>query len=82
MEKKNQVIQNMFKEILFRDLAKATNIKTSESNLKISNKYVKYLKWPISPKAKELQFKIINGYYPAAETLKKRFKFEVEPCGF
>lgn len=37
---------------------------------------------PNPPKVKEMQFKIINGYYPAAEMLKKRFGFEVEPCGF
>lgn len=30
----------------------------------------------------EMQFKIINGYYPAATILKKRFGFEVEPCVF
>ena len=28
------------------------------------------MKWPISPKAIELKFKIINGYYSAADTLK------------
>ncbi len=78
----NKAIRNRFKEILFLDLEKAADIKISESNLKISNKYVKYMKWPISPKVKEVQFKIVNGYYPAAETLKKRFGFEVEPCCF
>ena len=28
----------------------------------------------------EMQFKIINNVYPAAEMLKKRFNFEVDPC--
>lgn len=40
------------------------------------------MKWPIPLKIKELQFKIINGYYPTAAMLKKRFNFEVEPCVF
>ena len=67
---------------LFYGHTRATNVRIRESNLKIINKFTKYLKWPISPKAKKVQFKIINGYYPAAETLKKRFGFEVEPCCF
>ena len=33
-----------------------------------------------SPKIKDIQFKIMNNIYPAAESLRKRF--EVDPCGF
>lgn len=31
---------------------------------------------------KEIQFKLIHNIYPAAETLRKRFNFEVNPCVF
>lgn len=34
------------------------------------------------PNAKEVQFKIMNKYYPVAELLKRRFGFEVDPCCF
>lgn len=29
-----------------------------------------------------MQFKILNNYYPSAETLRGRFGFEVDPCDF
>jgi len=29
-----------------------------------------------------MQFRIINNIYPAAEILRKRFRFEVDLCGF
>lgn len=41
-----------------------------------------FLKWPIAPRIKEMQFKILNNYYPSAETLRGRFGFEVENCEF
>lgn len=34
------------------------------------------------PNAKEVQFKIMNKYYPVVELLKKRFGFEIDPCCF
>uniref|UniRef100_A0A3P9AV59 Reverse transcriptase domain-containing protein n=1 Tax=Maylandia zebra TaxID=106582 RepID=A0A3P9AV59_9CICH len=76
----NKTMNKIFKNKLFHDFN--SNTKLKGSNVKITNKYTHFLKWPIPPKVKEMQFKIINGYYPAAEMLKKRFGFEVEPCGF
>lgn len=34
----------------------------------------KYLKFSISPKAKEINFKILNGVYPSSEILRQRFE--------
>lgn len=45
-------------------------------------KYLKYLRFPIHPKVKELQYQIMNSYNQTAETLKKRFGFEVDPAFF
>ncbi len=44
--------------------------------------FYKFLKRPVSPKVKETRFKIIQKIYPAAEFLKRRFEFEVDPCIF
>lgn len=76
----NNCISKIFKCKLFHDFDQ--NIKIRHYDDKITNKYIKFMKWPIPPKIKEMQFKIINGYYPAAAMLKKRFGFEVEPCVF
>jgi len=51
-------------------------------NPTIIEKHWKFIKWPIAPKVKEMQFKILNNYYPSAETLRGRFGFEVDPCDF
>lgn len=50
--------------------------------LSIDKPHFKFIKWPISPKIKETHFKIIYKIYPVADFLKKRFKFEVDPCIF
>ncbi len=46
----------------------------------IINKYCKYLKCPVAPNIKEMQFKNLNDIYPAAETLRKKIHFEIDPC--
>lgn len=43
--------------------------------------HIKIMKWPISPKVRKTNFKIINKMYPIADLFRKRFRFEVEPCG-
>lgn len=44
--------------------------------------HTKCIKWPVSPKMKEIHLKIIHTckIYLLAEFLIKRFKFEVDPC--
>ena len=77
----NKFIGKAFKCKMFYDYTRTAKIRIN-NDLCSTDKYFKYLKWPIPPKAKEVQHKIINSYYPAAETLKKRFGFEVEACVF
>jgi len=77
----NKAISNALKSNLFYDYNLNGKIKIVD-NVVLENKHCKYLKWPIAPKLKEMQFKIINKVYPAAEMLKKRFNFEVDPCVF
>lgn len=56
---------------------------SDEVTLSVMEKaHTKHVKWPISPKVKETHFKIINKIYLVADFLKRRFGFEVEPCGF
>jgi len=50
--------------------------------LSIKKSHFKFIKWPMSPKVKETHLKIIYKIYPVADFLKKRFKFEVDPCAF
>ena len=42
----------------------------------------KYLNFPITPKIKEMHFKILNGVYPSNEFLRQRFGFETNKCTF
>lgn len=44
--------------------------------------HTKCIKWPVSPKMKEIHLKIIHTckIYLLAEFLMKRFKLEVDPC--
>lgn len=77
----NQFIGKAFKCKTFHDYTRNTKIRINNDLCNMDNCF-KYLKWPIPPKAKEVQYKIINSYYPTAETLKKRFGFEVEACVF
>lgn len=44
--------------------------------------HTKCIKWPVSPKMKEIHLKIIHTckIYLLAEFLIKRFKLEVDPC--
>lgn len=65
----NKVVCKMFKSISFNDFNK--DIKIRGCNIRMTSKYIKFFKWPIPPKVKEMQFKILNGYYPAAAMLKK-----------
>lgn len=74
----NKIINGLFKSKLFHGFETEVIRKVG----KITLKHMDFMKWPIPPKIKEMQFKIINGYYPSAATLQKRFGFEVEPCGF
>lgn len=77
---RNNIISKIFKGKLFHNFDQKVKLRYSDD--KISNKYIKFMRWPIPPKVKEMQFKIINGYYPTAAMLRKRFGFEVEPCAF
>ncbi len=43
---------------------------------------ISYLSFPIFPKAKELQFKIMNDIYPSKEFLKSKFDIEENSCQF
>lgn len=52
----NKTIGKILKCIFFHDYTRDTNIRISKDNLTITDKYAKYIKWPISPEGKELQF--------------------------
>uniref|UniRef100_A0A3Q3ASU9 Reverse transcriptase domain-containing protein n=1 Tax=Kryptolebias marmoratus TaxID=37003 RepID=A0A3Q3ASU9_KRYMA len=41
-----------------------------------------YLKYPLSPKAKEVNFKILNNIFPSRELLRQRFNFDTNSCTF
>lgn len=67
---------------MFHDYRYKSKIKLSNLNVSVTNKSLAFMKWPIPPKVKEVQFKMINGYNPVAKTLRRRFKFEVDNCVF
>lgn len=77
----NKYLNRAFKGLMYHDYNKKVKLKILD-NQTICEKHLKFLKWPIAPKIKEMQFKILNNYYPSAETLRGRFGFEVECCEF
>uniref|UniRef100_A0A1A8EWE2 Reverse transcriptase domain-containing protein n=1 Tax=Nothobranchius korthausae TaxID=1143690 RepID=A0A1A8EWE2_9TELE len=42
----------------------------------------KYLKFPITPKAKEVHFRVLNDVYPSGEFLRQRCGFDTNKCAF
>lgn len=77
----NKIIGKTCKGNFFQDDIKGSNIRIIDKNLKITEKFFK-VKWLIPPQAREVQYKIINGYYLEADMLRKRFGFEVDACCF
>lgn len=41
-----------------------------------------YISFPLPPKAKEINFKILNEIYPTNEYLRLRFNFDMNNCVF
>jgi len=62
---KNKAIGNLLKSKIFYDFNRPTKVRINE-NETFSKKYCYYLKWPIVPKIKEMQFRIINNVYLSA----------------
>lgn len=61
-----------------RTIRKATSCTESQ----LVTLRTKYLKFPISPKAKEVHFKTMNNIYPSRELLHHRFNIDLELCLF
>lgn len=79
----NRCISTAFKTEFFHNFNRALFITSDEVTVLVMEKaHTRYVKWPVSPKVKETHFKIVNKIYPVAEFLKRRFRFEVEPCVF
>lgn len=77
----NKYLNKAFKGYIYHDYDRKIKLKILD-NPTIAEKHWKFIKWPIAPKVKEMQFKILNNYYPSAETLRGRFGYEVDPCDF
>lgn len=82
--KNNKSINASLKSHIFHNLNRGLFPQgTDLDTLSVMEKALSYfIKWPISPKAKETHFKIVHKIYPVSTFLNSRFKFEVEPCSF
>lgn len=50
--------------------------------MRLKNIRTEYLKFPVSPKTKEIHFKILNEIYPSGELLRVQFNIEQNNCIF
>ena len=83
----NKCIGDVLKSKMFHDYngglyVRYTQIPDMETLSIIDKAHSKCFKWLTSPKVKETNFKILHKVYPVAELLRKRFKFDVDPCTF
>lgn len=79
----NKFISDALKSRLFFGYNRGLCVQVPNMDtLSIEKTHFNFIKWPISPKVKETHFKIIYKIYPVAEFLRRRFKFDVDPCVF
>ncbi|KAF7650888.1 hypothetical protein LDENG_00119260 [Lucifuga dentata] len=78
----NKTIRNNFNYISYPSLSFRNSISQFYGKDTITMLRTKYLKFPITPKAKELHFKTLNGVYPSSDFLRQRFGFETNNCIF
>ena len=79
---KNISIRNLFNKEIFTVSIPNVPILNVFSKSEIQILRSKIFKLPITPKAKEIQYKITSGIYPSADFLSKRFGFETNNCTF
>ncbi len=72
----NKVLGNTLTCKIFPLPLKIKNLLKDVPEEKKKKKRSRYLSLPISPKAKEIHFKILNDIYPCHEFLRKRFNFD------
>lgn len=79
---KNSKIRELFTNALFPYRSNPNSISQLFSCDQKKRLRTNYLKLPISPKAKEVHFKILSGVYPSREFLRHRFAIENNSCSF
>ncbi|KAF7643665.1 hypothetical protein LDENG_00235560, partial [Lucifuga dentata] len=78
----NKTIRNNFNYISYPSLSFRNSVSQFYGKDTITMLQTKYLNFPITPKAKELHFKTLNGVYPSSDFLRQRFGFETNNCIF
>nr|XP_023666313.1 uncharacterized protein LOC111843186 [Paramormyrops kingsleyae] len=78
----NKNIRNIFNNISYPSLVYRNSIYCYFQKDTIHSLRTKYLNFPLSPKIKEIHFKILNGIYPSNECLRLRFGFDTNKCIF
>lgn len=78
LEKKipNKILRKYLSNLLFPVKPNKNTIIQKFSETEVKKIRTKYLKFTISPKTKEIHFKILNEIYPSSQMLRKRFGFE------
>lgn len=79
----NKFVSDALKSILYFGYNRGLCVQIPNMDtLSIEKSHFNFIKWAISPKIKETHFKIIYKIYPVADFLRRRFKFDVDPCVF
>uniref|UniRef100_A0A1A8L6V8 Reverse transcriptase domain-containing protein n=1 Tax=Nothobranchius pienaari TaxID=704102 RepID=A0A1A8L6V8_9TELE len=78
----NKTIRKMLDDISHPSLPFRNSIKQIFPIDNIYSLRSKYLKFPITPKAKEIHYRVLNDVYPSGEFLRQRCGFETNKCVF
>lgn len=73
----NFTIRQTFVKELYPFSSNRNSILQFFSKKEAENLRSKFFKFPVAPKAKEVHFKVLNGIYPSAEFLRRRFGLEI-----
>lgn len=78
----NRAIRYIFNKELYPFVSSRNRIRNFFCKKDAEKLRSKFFKLPVAPKAKEIHFKVLNGIYPSADFLCKRFGFENGNCSF
>lgn len=78
----NKVIRNILINEICPNPVKRNYILKEFESMEVKAIRKKYISLPLSPKVKEVHFKIINEVYPTNEFLRRKFNLDVNACTF
>jgi len=82
METTNKILRSHMNNILYPARSNRNSIMQLFSEADIKKWRTHYISYPVSPKAKEVHFRILNNVYPSNELLRKRFNIDQNNCSF